>query len=263
MLFIMLIRNFACKMFDVETRWRLKMTEIQQRWQVVSGSGLKLLAVITMLIDHLSFFVLRIYPAMWEPLLTIGHRQLTPCLLMQIVGRLAFPIFAFLIVEGYQHTHDRWRYGRNLLVFALLSEIPWNLVHTGTWHCSVQNVFFTLFLGYLGICVIESQRLDLQRRALALLGLLVTSIVLRADYGCSGFGFILMLHMLRGSRLLQAVIGSCMLGSRWLAGLAFIPISMYNGRRGFIQGNLWKYAFYAFYPVHLLVIYLIQRSLFL
>jgi hypothetical protein len=54
-----------------------------------------------------------------------------------------------------------------------------------------------------------------------------------------------------------------MLGSRWLAGLAFIPISMYNGRRGFIQGSLWKYAFYAFYPVHLLVIYLIQRSLFL
>ena len=72
----MLIRNFADKMFDTETRWRLKMTEIQQRWQVVSGSGLKLLAVITMLIDHLSFFVLRIYPTMWEPLLTIGHRQL-------------------------------------------------------------------------------------------------------------------------------------------------------------------------------------------
>lgn len=238
------------------------MTERQQnRWQVISGSGLKLLAVVTMLIDHLTAFVWWIEPAMWEPLLTVGHRQVTPYLLLRMVGRLAFPIFAFLIVEGYEHTRDRWRYGRNLLVFALLSEIPWNLVHTGTWHYSHQNVFFTLFLGYVGICAVESLRQDWRRQTAALLGLLVVSIVLRADYGCSGFGFILMIYMLRKNRLLQAVIGSCMLGGRWIAGLAFIPINMYNGKRGFVQGSVWKFAFYAFYPVHLLVIYLIQRSM--
>ena len=235
----------------------------QCRWQVISGSGLKLIAVVTMLIDHMATFVWRVEPAMWEPLVTLGGHQVTPYLLLRMVGRLAFPIFAFLIVEGYRHTHDRWRYGRNLLVFALLSEIPWNLVHTGTWHYSQQNVFFTLFLGYAGICVVESLRQDWRRQTLALLGLLAASIVLRADYGCNGFGFILLVYMLRRNRLLQAVIGSCMLGGRWIAGLAFIPINMYNGRRGFVKGRVWKYAFYAFYPVHLAVIYLIQRNIFL
>ncbi|MBQ8467912.1 MAG: hypothetical protein IJ546_09510 [Prevotella sp.] len=129
-----------------------------QRFKILSGSGLKIVAVVTMLIDHLALYLWRVDPDMWEPLFTIGHHTLTPYLLLRGIGRLAFPIFAFLIVEGYQHTRDRWRYGRNLLVFALLSELPWNLVHTGTWHYSHQNVFFTLFLGYLGICVIEHYR---------------------------------------------------------------------------------------------------------
>ena len=239
------------------------MIENKHRWQVVSGSGLKLLAIVTMLIDHLAAFIWKIEPSMWEPLFSLGHYQLTPYLLLRDIGRLSFPIFAFLIVEGYQHTHDRWHYGRNLFVFALLSEIPWNLVHTGTWHYSCQNIFFTLFLGYLGICVVESLCYDWRKQTMALLGLFALSIVLRADYGCRGFGFILMVYTLRNNRLLQAIIGSCMLGGLWIAGLAFIPINMYNGKRGFIQGNVWKFAFYAFYPVHLLVIYLIQRSIML
>ena len=239
------------------------MTEKKERWQILSGSALKMLAIVTMLIDHLTAFIWRIEPSIWEPLFSLGHLQVTPYFLLRVVGRWSFPIFAFLIVEGYQHTHDRWRYGRNLLIFALLSEIPWNLVHTGTWHYSCQNIFFTLLLGYWGICVLESQCHDRRRQALYLLGLLVLTIVLKADYGCAGFGFILMLYILRNNRLLQAVIGSCVLGGRWIAGLAFIPINMYNGQRGFIQGNVWKFAFYAFYPVHLVVIYLIQRSIML
>ena len=89
----------------------------------------------------------------------------------------------------------------------------------------------------------------------SLLGLLVASVLLKVDYGCSGYGFILMLYVLRENKILQAVIGSCMLSSRWQAGLAFIPISMYNGQRGFVKGPLAKYAFYLFYPLHLLLIY--------
>ena len=232
-----------------------------QRWQLLSGSGLKMVAVVTMLIDHLALYLWRVDPDMWEPLFTIGHHTLTPYLLLRGIGRLAFPIFAFLIVEGYQHTRDRWRYGRNLLVFALLSELPWNLVHTGTWHYSHQNVFFTLFLGYLGICVIEHYRTYWSRYVLSLLALLAASVLLRADYGASGFGFILLVYLLRDSRLLQAIIGSCTLPNGLVAGLAFIPINMYNGCRGFIQGPVLKYAFYAFYPLHLLVIYLIQLSM--
>ena len=167
--------------------------------------------------------------------------------MMRLVGRLAFPIFAFLIVEGFLRTRSRVRYGRNLLIFALLSELPWNLIHSGTWHYPSQNVFFTLLLGYLGLCALEYFKDDSRRLLASLLGLLVASVLMRADYGCSGYGFILLLYVLREKRILQAIIGSCVLGSRWIAGLAFIPINMYNGERGFVKGPVAKYLFYLLY----------------
>ena len=227
-----------------------------QSYRILSGSMLKVIAMVTMLIDHLAAYYWWYDPQFAQPFFTIGHHQVDACFLMRLVGRIAFPIFAFLLVEGFVHTSNRRRYGISLFLFALLSELPWNLVHTGTWHYSSQIVFFTLLLGYLGICSIEY--LKGRRRVLALVGLLVGSILLRADYGCSGYGFILLLYVLRSQPLLQAVIGSCVLGSRWVAGLAFIPINMYNGRRGFIQGRWSKYLFYVFYPLHLLVIYFLQ-----
>lgn len=236
------------------------MTEqktILNKWQILSGSWLKMIAIVTMLIDHLTFFVWSRNHAIFEPLFALGHKQVTLYFILRGIGRLAFPIFAFLIVEGFIHTHDRKKYGRNLLLFALLSELPWNLVHSGTWLYPTQNVLFTLFLGFLGLCAIEHFRTDKMRMGLSLIGLLGLSILLRSDYGCSGYGFILFLYMLRQNRLLQAVIGSCILGSRWVAGLAFIPINMYNGQRGFIGGGKFaKYLFYLFYPLHLLCIYL-------
>lgn len=219
---------------------------------------MKLIAVVCMLIDHLAAFYLFKLPVMHTELFMLRHHAVTPLLMMRLVGRLAFPIFAFLIVEGFLHTRSRVRYGRNLLIFALLSELPWNLIHSGTWHYPSQNVFFTLLLGYLGLCALEYFKDDSRRLLASLLGLLVASVLMRADYGCSGYGFILLLYVLRENRILQAIIGSCVLGSRWIAGLAFIPINMYNGERGFVKGPVAKYLFYLFYPLHLLVIYLLR-----
>ena len=235
----------------------MKQITIQQ-WRVLSGSSLKLLAITSMLIDHLAAFYLCYFPACVEPLFTVGHRTITVYFLMRCIGRIAFPIFAFLLVEGFLHTHNRWKYGRNLFLFALISELPWNLVHGGTWFYPSQNVLFTLLMGYLGMCAIEKYSHDRRRIVLALIALLALSAFFRADYGCSGYGFILMLYTLRDNRLLQAVIGSCILVTRWVAGLAFIPINMYNGQRGFIQGPWAKYLFYIFYPLHLLVIYFLH-----
>jgi hypothetical protein len=223
--------------------------------KILSGSWLKLIAIISMFIDHLTAFYWCYDPQFFQPLLTIGHKQITTYYLLRSVGRLAFPIFAFLIVEGFLHTHSRKKYGRNLLLFAIFSELPWNFVHSGTWHYGGQNVLFTLFIGFLGLCALEHFRNDSSRLAASIIGLLVFSILFRADYGCAGYGFILLLYVLRNNRLLQAVIGSCILPSRWIAGLAFIPINLYNGQRGFIKGPFAKYLFYAFYPLHLLVIY--------
>lgn len=214
-----------------------------------------MIAMVSMLIDHLAAFYWYYDPEFHQPFFAVGHRQVTTFFLLRCIGRIAFPIFAFLIVEGFLHTRNRMKYGMNLFVFALISEIPWNYVHSGSWHYSGQNVLFTLLIGYIGLCAIERYRHEVRRLCFSLLGLLALSVLLHADYGCSGYGFILLLYVLRRRRLLQAVIGSCMLGFKWIAGLAFIPINMYNGERGFIQGPVAKYLFYVFYPLHLIVIW--------
>ena len=88
--------------------------------------------------------------------------------------------------------------------------------------------------------------------------LIAAGILMHTDYGTSGVSFIILLYVLRRNRIFQAAIGCIILPMRWIAGLAFIPINMYNGQRGFIQGPWAKYLFYVFYPLHLLVLYFIK-----
>ena len=241
---------------------------LPERWQVLSGSWLKVIAMVAMVIDHSAYFILRHVDTFTTTLFIVGHRHVTWCYLMRCVGRLAFPLFCFLIVEGFLHTHNRRKYGRNLLVFALLSEVPFDLARTGHFIASGQNVFFTLFLGFLALCAIgrweagSETGLDSTKQncqlAVRLFGLIAAGILMHADYGTSGVSFIILLYVLRRNRIFQAAIGCIMLPMRWIAGLAFIPINMYNGQRGFIQGPWAKYLFYVFYPLHLLVFYFIK-----
>lgn len=227
-------------------------------YKILSGSTLKVIATVSMLIDHIAAVLLKENPV--ELLTILGHNG-TLYSLMRFIGRLAFPIFAFLITEGYLHTRNRVRYGGKLALFALLSEIPWDLEHTGKlFILSSQNVFFTLLLGYLAICMLEKYRSQPVKQGAWLLGLLAVSVILHADFGCSGYAFILFLYVMRERPLLRAVIGCGMLSSHWKAGLAFIPIALYNGKRGFAQGPFAKYFFYIFYPAHLLVLYLIRKA---
>lgn len=229
----------------------------------ISGSWLKLIACVSMLIDHIALHVFRGMDWAFYVFFQIGHHEITPYFIMRsVIGRWAFPIFAFLIVEGFLHTHDKKKYGMNLLVFALISEIPFNLVNTNSFFYYKQNVFFTLFLGYLGLCVVERYKDDFKNLAKYLVPLFLTSIVLRADYGCAGFGFILMLYLLRNNKLLMSIVGTGALPSTIFSGMAFIPIWFYNGERGFVKGKAWKYAFYAFYPVHLLILYYIKLRIY-
>ena len=229
------------------------------KYKILSGSTLKLLAMASMLVDHLAAFLWKDSPDMLVPLFTYHAHTVTPYVLCRMFGRLAFPIFAFLVVEGFLHTRSRKRYALNLLLFALLSELPWNLVHAGSAVLlRSQNVLFTLLFGMLGMCLLEYYKEKPGRRALGVLGLFALAFFFHADYGFVGYGFILMLYVLRELRPVQAVVGACMLPSRWMAGLAFIPINLYNGERGFIRGRAGKYLFYSFYPLHLLVIRLLQ-----
>ncbi|MBQ3707611.1 MAG: TraX protein [Clostridia bacterium] len=233
---------------------------VPERVRILSGSWLKLFAVITMLIDHAAHFLLEDSDLV---LFSLGSRSIRLYTLMRAVGRSAFPLFCFLLVEGFLHTRDRRKYGGRLLLFCLLSELPWNLVHNGTLLYARQNVFFTLFLGFLGMCTAEAFLEEPERKkriglAGILFGLLAAAVLLRADYGAGGFGFILLLYFLREAPLFRAVTGCCLLSSGWKVFPAFAAIALYNGKRGFIKGRAVSLLFYAVYPLHLLVLYWIR-----
>ena len=230
---------------------------IPEKAKVLSGSVLKTIALVCMLIDHTAYFMPKLFS---KVLFTNSTGAKTVYWLMRRIGRLAFPIYCFLLVEGFLHTKDRKKYALRLLVFAVISEIPWNLGHAHRlFFFSSQNVFFTLFLGLCGMWVHEYFREDRLKQVIALIALLAVSLFLNADYGMSGFGFIMMMYALRNEKLLQAAVGCCFLSSTWFAGLAFIPINLYNGERGFIKSKLLQYAYYAIYPVHLFILYLITK----
>ncbi len=225
-----------------------------QKMQILSGSALKLIAVIVMFIDHYSAHILRYIPLGGRKLFTLAGKSYAVYTVGRDIGRIAFPIFVFLLVEGFIHTHNRLLYARNLAIFALISEIPWNYVHSGNMQYDKQNVYFTLLLGFLGMWVIEY---FWENRALQFAGLLALFIVayfLKADYGWKGYIFCLLMYLLRNERASQAIVGSCWLYYEWKACFAFIPINMYNGKRGFVKSRILKYAFYIFYPAHLLIL---------
>lgn len=171
-----------------------------EKYRILSGSALKMIAIITMLIDHIGAVLLSMYQPAQKILFTLFGREYTVYLIFRDIGRAAFPIFCFLLLEGFRHTRSRFLYGRNLLLFALLSEIPWNLMFTNTLRYERQNVFFTLFLGYLAFCAIEYFQSRPSMQLLCILGLLVVSIFLKADYGWRGYIFLLIMYYMRNDK---------------------------------------------------------------
>jgi len=128
----------------------------------MSGSTLKLIAIITMLIDHTAATILQRLLAQGQAGLDISNTQavmdfyahngvLLACYsMMRLIGRLGFPLFCFLLVEGFLHTRNVWKYAIRLAAFALISEIPFDLALLGEpFYWGYQNVFFTLLVGLL------------------------------------------------------------------------------------------------------------------
>lgn len=207
----------------------------------ISGSWLKVIAMLSMLIDHIAYYYCCDNPYLYE--------------LMRTVGRIAFPTFAFLLAEGFVHTRNRQQYLISLFAFALLSEIPWMLLN----HDGSHNVIFTLLAGILGLHVIENSKSHwITAICVTLIGL--ATIFSDTDYSWRGFGLVLIFYMFRGRPELQTLFGIPLMYEYGITGVlvAFSVIWLYNGERGFIQGKAWKYAFYAFYPVHLMIIYFLR-----
>lgn len=242
----------------------------------ISGSTLKLIAIIAMLIDHIGAIVL-------ERMLRLGNTGLERMeigidlsglyviyLVMRLIGRLGFPIFCFLLIEGMQYTKDIKKYALRLFLFAVISEVPFDLGFAGRGiYWQYQNVFFTLFIGLL--VMIGFRKLEDSKKWGTISGYLLYLLVLgvgmgaaellQTDYSAMGVLTIAAMYQYRRKRVLSVGIGCAILTVMSIlevtAFATLLPICLYNGKRGW---NI-KWLFYAFYPVHILVLYLIACGL--
>ena len=166
------------------------------RFKIMSGSTLKVLACVAMFIDHFAKIYLIKFDWARMTLFSIFGRNFSVVQLMVMFGRFAFPIFAFLLVNGFLHTKDRKRYGLNLFIFALLSEIPFNLLFNNALTFPKQNVMFTLLLGYLALCCLDYFKGKPLISVFSIVLLYVMTRLIKADYGASGYLFILFFYLL-------------------------------------------------------------------
>ncbi len=215
-----------------------------------SGTTLKLIACVTMLIDHIgaSCIETREVPAALTRL----------DLVLRLIGRLAFPIFCFLLVEGFLHTHDVRKYIRRLLLFGVVSEVPFDMAFFRTpFHWEHQNVYWTLALGVIAMAAMQHYQdadgnLTL-KSVLSAVACAFAAELANTDYGAIGVALIIALYLTRDSRKQQCIIGAVMMLFELTAPIAFLLVWHYNGQRG----NCPKWAqraFYLFYPVHLTVL---------
>ena len=212
----------------------------------LSQEGLKLIACVTMLLDH------------------IGAVLFPGDLLLRIIGRVAFPIYCFLLAEGAHYTKDPRKYALRLLIGLALAEIPFDLAHGGPGF-EQQSVMFTLLLGFLAIQALKHFSGFRQRLLIALL--ILAAELLHTDYGAMGVLMAVLFYITRDheDRLLYQAIGLFLLGIsvlmvspiQYLGVLAMIPISLYSGEKS-SRSKALQWGFYLFYPVHLLVLWLIS-----
>lgn len=214
-----------------------------ERKKPLDAAGLRVAALVCMLLDHLWYTVLP--GAGW----------------MHGLGRLAFPIFAFQAAEGYAHTGDLRRYLVRLGVLGLISEIPFDLMAAGmVLDPARQNVIWTLLLGVLALRAAERGR----GWALAAAALAAAGELLHTDYGAAGVLTVCCFGLLRDNKpgqlaAMLALHGVLFRGSvQLLAVLALGPIWLYNGR----PGRRWvRTASYWFYPLHMLALYALKLAL--
>ena len=252
------------------------MSEKQFLRHGLNGNQLKLIAVISMLCDHAAIRLLAygLIPALDVAVENMAAERWNQAFwILRSVGRMAFPIYVFLLTEGFCHTRNRRRYALRLGVFALISEIPFDLLVYGKiWDAHSQNVFFTLFLGVLMLTAVDwigrnTDAAHSQYRQMAVVvGAALLAWFLRTDYDAAGIMLIAVLFWFRLTPDTACLAGFVLMAAAefrpvYIPGLAvsFFLIRCYNGTRGSWKG---KWFFYLVYPVHLLVLYGISRLVF-
>jgi len=222
----------------------------------LDAGTLKIIAMISMTIDHIAGSM-------------FGYRltQMTSCditnilSVMRLIGRLAFPIYAFFIVEGFFLTHSRRKYLSRMLIFSLISEIPFDLCFSGKLTLEYQNVGITFSIALMMLILIhwvrEHSNTSLTWIAASLpimLSFGSLAYATKCDYDIKGIALIYVLYLLRDERFAQTLVGACTLMWEPTSMFAFPLLYCYNGKKG----NLPKRLFYWFYPVHMLVLWILS-----
>lgn len=220
----------------------------QQKKGVFDSFTLKMIAIITMVIDHVGYMMIDSSTATYD--------------VFRGIGRVAFPIFCFLIVEGFHHTRSHVNYLIRLCIFAILSEIPFDLAfHGQLFYWGKQNVFITLALGLAAIFCLEEMN-NRKVYVIPLVLIYAAAYFAHCDYGLGGVLLITIFYETRKMPLAKIILVGLLLylfyGPWEMYGLIALPfILLYNGKRGMDM----KMFFYWFYPLHLLVLYFISMKI--
>lgn len=221
----------------------------------LSQEALKAIACATMLLDHIG------------AVFSSGYT-------LRIIGRIAFPIFCFLMAEGAYYTKNPRKYAFRLIVGMLLSEIPFDLLFRRQLTLQSQSVMVTLLLGFLAVEAIQRTDKGLVKLAVTVIGISLGEL-LNTDYGGYGVLLVILFSQTRGQWWLQTVLVGMfawMMNSmkipvfgmkipiEMFALLAMIPIGLYSGKKT-TSSKAVQWGFYLFYPVHLSVLLLIRYLL--
>lgn len=191
-------------------------------------------------------------------------------LTFRMIGRLAFPIYCFLLVEGFIHTSDIKKYGTRLLVFALISEIPFDYAFYGGIYWGHQNIFFTLFIGLLAMNLIEHKNSGGSNAPFIGIGAAAAATLMSTDYNFIGIIYIFAFYYSRNLSSIKrmAVVAAVifmtnLLSTSWIQqySLLALPILlMYNGKPG-PKNKPLQHLFYWAYPLHLLIFAIIKGNI--
>ena len=213
---------------------------------MIDRSVLKWIAVLTMVIDH------------------VGAILFPDQIWMRVIGRVAFPVYAYCLAEGFRYTSDYRRYLGRLALFAILSEIPFDLAFYGVpFSFAHHNVFFTLTLGLILLWVLERFREQLLLCAGAFVVLCFLAQALHMDYGAGGLLMVFAFYLAQqgtspwigwGIFVFINLFGYAG-GVQWAAILALLPIGLYSGKAGKKKQRF----FYWIYPLHLLLLWIIEK----
>lgn len=252
---------------------------LNTQYKCISQEGLKLLACMTMLLDHTGAIL--VYTMFRNASMNgIDPRPILELYeLLRTLGRIAFPVYCFLLAEGVHYTGNPRKYGMRLLIAAFLSEIPFDLALHGGFSWQNQSVMVTLLLGFLALEGMKQCSRTVPK-LLLLLPFCLLAELLRTDYGGEGVALMALFYLTREvpHKYLLQFLGMWFLfspGNRmflnWLNGfhittqewavLALVPISIYSGEKRSKNIGL-QWTFYLFYPVHLTILWILKGALY-